>query len=197
MKSLYVRFLAATLTFLIGVTATFIWVFYERRDVTPHPGGAAKPDIGGTAKSPVVTHDPCSAVQNTKKKLTPSEAVQRAECFIIQNGYTDLPPLEDKSRLTPESVWPGTDDFGMGKRRDSLERRAFGYWRGARERDDWVILFRMKFKQEAARLIHNYQEYIAKNGRAVTMDAYGNHVRVEHADFDLSSPKLEKAPLEK
>jgi hypothetical protein len=47
----------------------------------------------------------CSSKRN--RILTEDEAIARAEEFIKDNGYTDLPPMEDKSKLVPEAVIGG------------------------------------------------------------------------------------------
>jgi len=39
--------------------------------------------------------------------LTQSEAVELAERFIAENGYTDLPP--DKTKLSPQTSERSTD----------------------------------------------------------------------------------------
>jgi hypothetical protein len=136
--------------------------------------------------------DPCSVVLQRKKKLDATEAIRLAECFIAQNGYTDVNPTVDQRQLAQESVDPGTDELGMRMRRDSLERNAYGYARGARLSDGWTVLFRKKYKAEQAKLIPNYEERIKKTGRAVTMDAYGRAITIEHQDFYLDFPGLKK-----
>ena len=142
-------------------------------------------------KSTDVSSDPCSVVPQKKKKLNASEAIRLAECFIIQNGYTDLDP-KDRRQLARESVGPVTDELGMRMRRDSLERKAYGYANGQSTSDRWTVLFRKKYKAEDANLIPNYEERIRKTGRAVTMDAYGGSLAMEHQDFYLDFPGLKK-----
>jgi len=189
MKSLSTRFLVAVLTFLIGVSAATIWFLHPAGPAHTQPTTSVEVGDVKPAASPAV-HDPPSFTRKGKQKLNASEAVQLAECFIAQNGYTDLPPLEDKSKLTPESVWPGTDELGMRMRHDSLERRAYGYLAGVRYTGGWGVVFRCKYKERYAEVVPNYAESLEKVGRIVTMDAYGNRMRVEHQGFNLNFPEL-------
>jgi len=54
-----------------------------------------------------------------------------------------------------------------------LERQAYGYWRGFRQPDGWIIVFREKYKSEYAAVSPDYEEHLKTGGRAVTMDANG------------------------
>ena len=189
MKSFSIRLLITLLTFSIGVSSTAVWFFRPSKPVNTQPMksvevGVVKPDA-----SPPLT-DPCSFTRKGRQRLSAFEAVQLAECFIVQNGYTDLPPLEDKSKLTPESVWPGTDEHGMEMRHDSLERQAHGYVAGVRYPGGWAGVFRCKYKARFAEVVTDYAESLEKVGRFVTMDSYGNRMRVEHQDFYLNHPAL-------
>lgn len=133
----------------------------------------------------------CKDLAKKKKRLNGNEAVQAAECFIVENGYTDIPP-KDASKIAPESVDPGTAELRMRLRHDSLERHAYGFKRGGRDSNGWTIVFRKKYKAELAKIVPNYEEQIKKTGRAVSMDAYGRTIRVEHQDFFLDFLGLEK-----
>lgn len=82
--------------------------------------------------------------------------------------------------------------LGKGMRRDSLEPNAYGYARGTRDPDGWTVLFRKKYKAELAKLIPNYEERIKKTARAVTMDAYGHVIEIEHQDFYLDFPGVKR-----
>lgn len=137
--------------------------------------------------------DPCSYLPEKEKKLIPTEAIRLAECFIIQNGYTDA-KLPDNTKLRPESVNPEMNDLTMSMRHDSLERAAYGYMRSTKHADGWIVVFRKKRKTEVAKLIPDYEERIKRTGRAVSMDAYGRAIEVEHQDFSLDSQRLLKLP---
>lgn len=130
-----------------------------------------------------------------KRKLTEAEAIQKAEEFIVQQGYTDLPPSKDKSKWSPDSVWGKPDNFEMQFRRNSLEPRAYGVARenGARGRYSWIVVFRKNPNHERYKeIIPNYEERAKKVGRAVTMDAYGGGIRMEHQDINLEFEGLKK-----
>lgn len=114
-------------------------------------------------------------------ELEAEEAVYRAECFIIQNGYTDLPPLADKSQITLEDIYTLTVEEGMAMRRDLLERRAFSY---RRDNDfyggSWVIMFRYKSHPNMMKFYGEERNHI---GRAVVMNFFGRHVRIQHSSI--------------
>jgi len=110
------------------------------------------------------------------KKLNQSEAIKLAERFIILNGYTDLPP--NKNRVVLESIEasPNTDEL-LRERRNTLERKAYGVARGRKIRSSgWTVVFRYKDRSDPE---------MREIGRAVTMDADGSNMRVEHVDFFL------------
>src|SRR5262245_53743607 len=79
------------------------------------------------------------AVSQTKKKLTEAEAIQVAEKFIADNGYTDLPPIADETKITYETVEraSSTDEL-LKQRYNTLERRAYGLrYNGQLTRPGW------------------------------------------------------------
>jgi hypothetical protein len=130
--------------------------------------------------------------KKAKRKITASEAIQLAEQFIIDNGYTDLPAAKDKKKIVPESVNPMTGEWGMQMRHDSLQRKAYGYSQGNRTAKDWTIVFKCKYKKEDAEIIPDYEARLRTAGRAVTMDAYGKKIKMEHQDIKLEFPGLVK-----
>jgi hypothetical protein len=115
-----------------------------------------------------------------KKRLTQSEAVDLAEQFIAQNGYTDLPP--DKTKLSYETIeWESNVDRMLQERHDTLERRAYGVRRGRKGgKPGWTVVFRYK---------HPLDSQARSTGRAVTMNLDGSEPRVEHVDFVLRYAK--------
>ena len=123
-----------------------------------------------------------------KHKLTAIEAVQFAERFIIENGYTDLSATKDKSKIIPESITGVT----MQLRFDSLQRKAYGCSVGHRRTDDWVIIFKQKYKKGNEKIIPDYENRLRTFGRAVTMNIYGGHIRMEHQGIKLEFPGLVK-----
>jgi hypothetical protein len=108
--------------------------------------------------------------------LTQSQAVELAERFIAQNGYTDLPP--DKRKLSHETIeWESDVDTMLQQRHDTLERRAYGFRSGRKGRESgWTVVFRYK---------HPRDPRMQSKGRAVTMNLDGSKARVEHVDFIL------------
>jgi hypothetical protein len=129
----------------------------------------------------------------SKKILTEDEAITRAEEFIKDNGYTDLQPTEDKSRLVPESVFGGTDAEGLKLRHNTLEPKAYGIIQGGKSGDGWYVIFRYNRKnREYKRLIPDYEQRTERWGRAVVMDRFGEKLKVEHQDIGLGSKRLKR-----
>src|SRR5687767_15835808 len=60
--------------------------------------------LGIVQKSTDSSLHPCSVLPKKKEKLNASQAVRLAECFIFQNGYTEVTPTENESHLAPDSV---------------------------------------------------------------------------------------------
>ncbi len=136
---------------------------------------------------------PDSVENNNKKELTyqvkndaplnEQAVVEAAEKFIADNGYTDLPPMSDKSQLTPETIeWESDAERTLQFRHDTLERKAFSISKGRQiGKMGWTIGFRYKRGTDV-------------NGRAVTMDVDGGNMRVEHKDVFLK--KLDRILLQ-
>jgi hypothetical protein len=146
---------------------------------------SASPNLAKSA--PTATPDPCSFVPTGNEKITPSQAGQLAECFVIQNGYTDLPPMADLSKLSYETFNDGPPpEKALELRRNTLERTAWGVAReGAGkdrvwQKDGWTVAFR-------------YHPNIEGRVRVVTMDAYGQYLRMQHPDYP---PGMFKKPDE-
>ncbi|MBC7804630.1 MAG: hypothetical protein H7145_00575 [Akkermansiaceae bacterium] len=122
------------------------------------------------------------------KKLTLTQAVRAAEKFIILNGYTDLPPTQDKAKLAYESIeWEGDVRKMLERRRDTLERTAFGYAEYSRRGAGWTVVFRYKVPSVGKRQRIIQIRPDGSVGRAVTMDSFGRGMRVEHSDFLLKA----------
>lgn len=129
--------------------------------------------------------------KKAKRTITATEAVQLAEQFIIENGYTDLPASKDKKKIVPESVTSMTGEWGMQMRHDSLYSKAYGYAQESHAQF-WAIVFKCKYKKEYAEINPDYETKLRIAGRAVTMDAYGGKIRMEHQNISLEFPKLIK-----
>ena len=130
--------------------------------------------------------EPCDYLR-PGRKLNDREAVRLAECFIEANGYTEARAIADRSKLTPENVYSGTDDEGLKMRHNSLEKNAYGYWRSERYGEGWEIAFRYIPKTE---MLKFYSERFKTIGRCVSMDAFGDRMRVEHSNCFLTFPDL-------
>ena len=134
----------------------------------------------GSCSKPTESNMPPVAtteVRETKTaELSESQAVQLAETFIAQNGYTDLPP--DREHLAYETIeWESKIDEMLRTRHDTLERKAYGISRGRKgDSFGWTVVF--KYRHPSYREMH-------KNGRAVTLNLDGSEMRVEHVDFIL------------
>ena len=120
----------------------------------------------------------CSSKRN--RILTEDEAIARAEEFIKDNGYTDLPPTEDKSRLVPEPVFGGTDEDELKLRHNTLQAKAYGIIQGGRTGEGWYVVFRYNS--------NNAENY----GRAVSMNGSGENLKVEHQDIGFESRRLKR-----
>ena len=130
-------------------------------------------------------NSPASARRKKPKPLTLSQAVQRAEQFIRENGYTDLPPTKDKSKIKYESIeWAPSIKELLDERYNTLERMAYGYVRENKGGGGWTIVFRFAGSTSS----------VFGTGRGVTMGPDGSGMRVEHQDFILKyAHKLRKA----
>jgi hypothetical protein len=127
----------------------------------------------------------CS-VPRTGKRLQALEALRVAECFVANNGYTDLSPMSDTANLSWEGVDWADPEQRLEYRYDTLERWAHGISRGSRTKDGWSVVFRYnrtnsKFQSDK----YAFDKYIETFGRVVSMDAVGDDIRVEHIDFPL------------
>jgi hypothetical protein len=115
----------------------------------------------------------------TTHKLTENEAITLAEQFVAQNGYTDAPA--NKSKIAYESLERYTDiDKMLDFRKNTLKRKAYGICHKAKRQRGWTIVF--EFKNP------NSQTSDEKPvGRAITMDEFGDKIKMEHCDFFLSA----------
>lgn len=181
MKRFPLKLTLAILTFFIGVGAVGLW-YLSRIELESQQ--SLSDAISSVKPVKFTVENPCDYPQPKHRELEPEEAVYLAECFIIQNGYTDLPPIADKSKLTPENVFPLTDEEGLKIRHDSLERKAYSYERSELYGGSWVIMFRIKSHPEAA----EFYDEVKYGGRAVVMDFFGKRVRIQHSNYPLTMP---------
>ena len=126
-----------------------------------------------------------AASHTGKRKITETEVIHTAEEFIRENGYTQMPAMEDKTKLYRESFesGPRNPDELLKWRKGSLEPKAY---KAQKAYPGWLVVFRYDGSCERfARIIPNYEKYIKEAGRAVTMDAYGGNIRIVHQDIVL------------
>jgi hypothetical protein len=183
MKRLPLKLTLAILTFFFGISAVGLW--YLSR-IEAESQQSLSDIISSIPPVKMTVENPCDYPQPKYRELEGEEAVYLAECFIIQNGYTDLPPIADKSKLTPENVFPGTDEEGMKMRHDSLERKAYSYYRSELYGGSWVVMFRYKPHPDVVKFYGKHFDY---TGRAVVMDFFGKDVIVMHSDYPLRMPE--------
>lgn len=168
MRNFSLRMIVATLTFLIGFVAFAVWL-YPFQTALQSPPQSAK-----TSLAP------------SRPKISSAEAVRLAEDFVIANGYTTHPPMEDKSKLSYES-WNDSPpaERALRRRHDTIESKAYGV--KYEEKYGWSVVFRYNLKNEDFKgFSPKLLEHFKNVGRAVTMDSGGGKLQVEHEDFTLS-----------
>ena len=110
-----------------------------------------------------------------RKVIDPRDALRIAEAFIRENGYTDFVP-EDLSKLAPESFERTARSEWPGRRHQTLNARAVGYFKGGKnDTNGWTVGFSYAKAPSNPGL-----------GRAVTMDEHGGNLVVQHKDLMLS-----------
>jgi hypothetical protein len=129
--------------------------------------------------------DPAS----TGPSISADQAVDRAQQFVRDNGYTDAPSLPPED-LTPESIEWDTRERWSISRRGSLVGSAYGYLVGRRGgASGWTVIFCYSRPEE---------EDMKKRpvGRAVTMNVDGSQPRVEHVPIflDAAEHRLRECP---
>jgi hypothetical protein len=113
-----------------------------------------------------------------RKPIDAPRAVEIAERFVRENGYTDFVP-QDASKLTAESFERSERGEWIARRHNKLRPRALGYMaRGKDSKRGWTVGF------EPVSPSAN-----AGTGRAVTMDEYGEGLTVQHKDLILKNLK--------
>jgi hypothetical protein len=155
----------AILTFLIGIVAFAIWLYPFQTVLQTPP---QSPQTGSLTPG--------------QHKISGAEAVRLAEFFVIANGYTSLPPMEDKSKLSYES-WRDSPpaEEALKRRHDTIESKAYGVM--YEEKYGWSVVFRYNLRNEE---LKDFLPELKNVGRVVRMNSNGGNMRVEHQDFELS-----------
>lgn len=194
MQRYLTRIIVALVTFAIGISAAN-WLSTGRESPQTQLRGAVNPPIREYAQLP------CD-FNRSKTKISPKEAVRLAECHVIANGYTDLPPMEDKSKLSYESWDDGPPaEEALERRHATLESRAYGVreggrLKGGRVTDGWSVVFLYNINNPRFSVFTpEFLSHLRTVGRCVTMDAYGGNLRVQHEDAILSTFERTKEPL--
>ena len=128
----------------------------------------------------------CGKASATRETvISEKQAVQLAEKFIAANGYTNAPPTV--KQLNPE-LFSSEFEVECKLRHNSLSPRAFGVGSANFEHQGgWIVIFVSPSKEDEANrhaTMKRLKETDA-SGRAVTMDRFGKHLRIQHKDFCL------------
>jgi hypothetical protein len=153
--------------------------------------------VGVLVASLIFTLVAYAAQSQPKKGIIEPEAIRLAEEFIVDNGYTDMPPSEDKSKLKCESIDCGLDEWTMKNiRHNSLLRKAYGVLGNDPKKPGkgwWIIAFRYNCDHpEFRRTNPDWDKLCKTRGRAVMMDAYGNNLHMIHQECPLEFKGLRK-----
>lgn len=121
------------------------------------------------------------AARRSKGAIDARQAVRIAERFVRANGYTDFVP-NDSGRLMPETLEFSREQRNWLKdRHNTLKPRSVGFREGARnDPKGWTVGFE---------LVKPLGDGKGAVGRAVTMDARGRHLTVQHMGFYLDTLK--------
>ena len=112
--------------------------------------------------------------------LSKEEAIQIAERFVLENGYTNAPREKVKVQLDHESIEVIVEgkearEQLLAARVDTLKPKAIGTRRGRKGGSDgWSVAFEYTHPS------------LNDTCRVVTMDLDGTNIRVEHVDGILS-----------
>lgn len=128
----------------------------------------------------------------TESRIDKLNAIQIAEDFIVHNGYTDLPPTNDKSKVSYESCCSdgeGPVEKILMRRHNTLERQAYGarlmspFKKQLSDRLFWYVIFRYKPPCPNCN---------PGAGRVVRISVDGRNAEMVHQDFRLKDFKRER-----
>jgi hypothetical protein len=113
----------------------------------------------------------------TNSPLTKEQAIKRAEQFIIDNGYTNLPA--NKSKLSYELFdrYESEIDIVLKRRKNTLQLKAFCI---AEDKDKWDVGF-LSTSVDLIKL-DSKQRQTNLSGRAVIVMKDGKEIRIAHKD---------------
>lgn len=177
MKKLRTQILVAVFTFYAGIGASLIWLAFYGEVIHKH------------------SMKTCSLAPN-EIKISESEAIRLAECFVIKNGYTAFNPIADKSEISKEWTDSSLVEETLEMRFDTLKSKAYGV-KSQGERG-WSVVFNYNFRNpRIGRLDSKFIEHLKNVGRVVTIDSYGRNPRIEHEDFELETFRQTSEPSAK
>ena len=134
---------------------------------------------------------PLPSNPEVKTQLTEAEAIRLAEKFVADNGYTDLPLTKEKTKLSYESIDSADAGERLTDRYATLERKAYAVGRRNVSNNGWTIAFRYNANNERyRRIIPDYEQHTKNTGRAVTMNADGSSIRIQHQEIYLKGLKV-------
>jgi hypothetical protein len=142
--------------------------------VTACGGGVARddPDSGQLVRIDRVRCLPSSRLESSREGV----AILCAEAFVARNGYTDAPPVSDTTQLAFESIeWKRSLTALLAHRRNTLESSAYGVCPLGAVGPGLAVVFRYR------------ADTVRSTGRAVTMTAGFDSLRVQHRDFILAN----------
>jgi hypothetical protein len=103
-------------------------------------------------------------------------AILCAEAFVARNGYTDAPAVSDTGQLAFESIELERSLTALlARRRSTLESNAYGVCPLGAVGPGLTVVFRY------------HGATVRRTGRAVTMTAGFDSLRVQHRDFILAN----------
>jgi hypothetical protein len=103
-------------------------------------------------------------------------AISCAEAFVARNGYTDAPAVDDTAQLALESIeFEQSLPELRARRRNTLESLGYGVCPLGAAGPGLAVVFRY------------IGDTLRRTGRAVTMTADFDSLRVQHQDFILAN----------
>jgi hypothetical protein len=114
-------------------------------------------------------------VRAAPRAIDRKEAVQIAEQFVRDNGHSDFVPT-DLAALQPEGIEYGDRTHWIAMRVNTLRPTAQGVRRGASyDPKGWTVGFAYIEPRKDLNI-----------GRAVTMNEFGEHLKMQHQCFKLN-----------
>jgi hypothetical protein len=161
MRNLLFKFAVAVVTFLVGLGFVGLVLLLKLDWTTKQAMPAGVPELIVEAHNNYA----CDFRPDGKTDITRDQAIQIAECFVIENGFTDLPP--DPKKAVPDWDSSRADEFVLKARHNTLERHPYAY----RHDPDsafgaWFFVFR--------RTSSLAEENRSKIARFMTIDSWGN-----------------------